>query len=250
MVALLDLIDNALLPRPASHVVNLMGRPSCRNIHDRLLAAYGPSGWWPGNSAFEVMVGAVLTQNTAWANVEKAIANLRSANLLSPQAIIGTRSTRLAKLIRPSGYFNVKTKRLRALCHWVIDQGGIENIQRVPTSELRVALLQVCGVGPETADDILLYAFRRPVFVIDTYTRRIFSRLGLITGTEDYEALRESFEVALGQDASLYNEYHALIVRHAKDVCRKKPLCERCCLARACSYVAGTSLGPRVSEKS
>jgi endonuclease-3 related protein len=214
-----------------------MGSPNWRDIYDRLLAAYGPAGWWPGDSAFEIMVGAVLTQNTAWANVEKAIANLRSANLLSPQAIIDTRSTRLAKLIRPSGYFNVKTKRLRALCHWVIDQGGIDNIHTLSTAELRAALLEVHG-----------YAFRRPVFVIDTYTRRIFSRLGLITGAEDYEGLRESFEVALGEDTSLYNEYHALIVRHAKEACRKKPLCQGCCLAPVCSYGAGTSLGTDIAQ--
>jgi len=131
-----------------------MGSPNWRGIYDRLLAAYGPSGWWPGDSAFEIMVGAVLTQNTAWANVEKAIANLRIANLLSPRAIIDTRSTRLAKLIRPSGYFNVKAKRLRALCHWVIDQGGIDNIHTSSTAELRAALLGVHGMGPETADDI------------------------------------------------------------------------------------------------
>lgn len=212
-----------------------MGSPGWRDIYDSLLAAYGPSDWWPGDSAFEIMVGAVLTQNTAWANVEKAIANLRSANLLSAQAIIDTRCARLAKLIRPSGYFNVKTKRLRALCRWVIDQGAVDNIHRLSTAELRSALLEVHGVGPETADDILLYAFRRPVFVIDAYTRRIFSRLGLIAGTEDYEALRERVEVALGKDATLYNEYHALIVRHAKDACRKKPLCQRCCLAPVCS---------------
>ena len=225
-----------------------MASPNWRDIYDRLLAAYGPSDWWPGDSAFEIMVGAVLTQNTAWANVEKAIANLRNANLLSPQAIIDTRSTRLAKLIRPSGYFNVKTKRLRALCHWVIDQGGIDNIDRLSTGDLRAALLEVHGVGPETADDILLYAFRHPVFVIDTYTRRIFSRLGSITGTEDYEVLRKSFEVALGEDTSLYSEYHALIVRHAKDACRKKPLCQGCCLARVCSYGAGTSLGADIAQ--
>ncbi len=225
-----------------------MGSPNWRDIYDRLLAAYGPSGWWPGDSTFEIMVGAVLTQNTAWANVEKAIANLRSANFLSPQAIIDTHSTRLAKLIRPSGYFNVKTKRLRALCHWVIDQGGIDNIHTLSTAELRAALLEVHGVGPETADDILLYAFRRPVFVIDTYTRRIFSRLGLITGAEDYEGLRESFEVALGEDTSLYNEYHALIVRHAKEACRKKPLCQGCCLTPVCSYGAGTSLGTDIAQ--
>lgn len=223
-----------------------MASPCWRDIYDRLLAAYGPSNWWPGDSEFEMMVGAVLTQNTAWTNVEKAIANLRSANLLSPKVIIDTRQMRLAKLIRPSGYFNVKAKRLRALCHWVNDRDGISNLHRLSTAELRAALLEVHGVGPETADAILLYAFHRPVFVIDAYTRRIFSRLGLIMGTEAYETLRGVFEVALGEDTSLYNEYHALIVRHAKDTCRKKPLCQACCLAPVCSYATGTRAGSPV----
>lgn len=215
-----------------------MGSASRRRIYQELLAVYGPSGWWPGDSEFEILVGAVLTQNTAWTNVEKALANLKSANLLSPQAVIDTEPARLAKLIRPSGYFNVKTKRLRAICLWVVERGGIDNLHKLSTAELRAALLEVHGVGPETADDILLYAFRRPVFVVDAYTRRIFSRLGLITGTEHYETLRQSFEMALGEDISVYCEYHALIVRHAKHVCRKTPLCEQCCLAPMCGWVA------------
>lgn len=211
-----------------------MKSPGYRNIFERLLAAYGPRHWWPGDSTFEVMVGAVLTQNTAWTNVEKAITNLKRAKALSPGAIVKTHPRRLARLIRPSGYFNVKAKRLRALCCWIEEQGGVKEIARMPTETLRPALLAIRGIGPETADDILLYAFHRPVFVIDAYTRRIFARLGLIKGKEHYETLRRSFEDALGEDVPLYNEYHALIVRHGKETCRKKPLCEVCCLGKIC----------------
>ncbi|MFQ5754677.1 MAG: endonuclease III domain-containing protein [Acidiferrobacterales bacterium] len=206
-----------------------------RGTFERLFAAYGPRGWWPGDSIFEIMVGAVLTQNTAWTNVEKAISNLRHAKALSPEAIVGAHPRRLASLIRPSGYFNVKARRLRALCRWLLAQGGIKKLARMDTQALRLALLSVHGVGRETADDILLYAFARPVFVIDAYTRRIFTRLGMIAGTEDYEGLRRMFEQVLGADVALYNEYHALIVRHGKDVCRKKPQCNSCCLAAICS---------------
>lgn len=208
---------------------------SYRDIYKTLFAAYGPRHWWPGNSAFEVMVGAVLTQNTAWINVEKAIVNLKQAKLLSPQAIVRTPPKRLASLIRPSGYFNVKAKRLRALCRWVVDRGGVKRVGGIPTEELRPALLAVHGIGPETADDILLYAFQRPVFVVDAYTRRVFTRLGLIAGTEGYESLRGNFETALDKHVTLYNEYHALIVRHGKETCRKKPLCHVCCLAKVCA---------------
>lgn len=211
-----------------------MKSPGYRDIFERLLAAYGPRHWWPGDSTFEVMVGAVLTQNTAWTSVEKAITNLKRAKALSPGAIVKTHPRRLARLIRPSGYFNVKAKRLRALCCWIEEQGGVKEIARMPTETLRPALLAIRGIGPETADDILLYAFHRPVFVIDAYTRRIFARLGLIKGKEHYETLRRSFEDALGEDVPLYNEYHALIVRHGKETCRKKPLCEVCCLGKVC----------------
>jgi endonuclease III related protein len=205
-----------------------------REIYEKLFSTYGPRRWWPGDSAFEVMVGAVLTQNTAWINVEQAIANLKRARMLSVKAIAEAHPKRLASLIRPSGYFNIKAKRLRALCRWVVAQGGLKRLARMSTEELRCALLAVHGIGPETADDILLYAFERPVFVIDAYTRRVFARLGAIEGPEPYETLRRTFEMSLGEDVPLYNEYHALIVRHGKDTCRKQPQCDRCCLATVC----------------
>lgn len=204
-------------------------------VYRRLLAAYGPQGWWPGETPFEIAVGAVLTQNTAWTNVERAIAGLAQAGALSPQAIAGMRLDRLGRLIRASGYFNVKARRLRALCRWYLEQGGHDGLQALETNELRPRLLAVHGIGPETADDILLYAFERPVFVIDAYTRRVFSRLGLLDGESGYEHLRAAFERALGPDVPLYNEYHALIVRHGKDVCRTRPRCGGCVLARRCT---------------
>jgi endonuclease III related protein len=203
-------------------------------VYARLLAAHGRQHWWPGDTAFEIMVGAVLTQNTAWTNVERAIANLKKAGALSPRAIAEAHPRRLAGWLKPSGYFNVKARRLRAMCRWLIAQGGVRKIARRPTHDLRQALLAVHGIGPETADDMLLYAFGRPVFVIDAYTRRIFRRLELIEGNEDYETLRRIFEDALDPDAGLFNEYHALIVVHGKDVCRQRPLCGNCCLAERC----------------
>ncbi|MDH3513780.1 MAG: endonuclease III domain-containing protein [Gammaproteobacteria bacterium] len=198
------------------------------------MSANGHQRWWPGDSAFEVMVGAVLTQNTAWTNVEKAIANLKQARALSPCAIARAHPRRLAGWLRPSGYFNIKAKRLKAMCRWLIAQGGNQALARLSTHDLRHALLKVHGVGPETADDILLYAFDRPVFVIDAYTRRIFSRLGLIGGDEPYETLRGLFESALESSVPLINEYHALIVVHGKDVCKKRPRCGSCILAGEC----------------
>ena len=205
-------------------------------VYWRLHAAHGPQHWWPGDSAFEIMVGAVLTQNTAWTNVEKAIANLKAAKALSPETIAATPHRRLAAWLKPSGYFNIKAKRLRSMCAWLIHKGGTRKIARLPTGALRAELLQVHGIGPETADDILLYAFHRPVFVIDAYTRRIFTRLGLIEGSEHYETLRHLFENALEADVVMFNEYHALIVAHGKNICRKRPMCGGCCLADDCAY--------------
>lgn len=212
------------------------------NVYTTLFDHYGPQQWWPGDTPFEVMVGAVLTQNTAWSNVEKAIANLKGAKLLDAQAIATLEATRLAELIRPAGYFNVKAKRLQNFCRWLLQQGGESVLQQWDDARLRHGLLSVNGVGPETADDMLLYAFDRPIFVIDAYTRRIFSRLGLITGDESYEQLRTLFEQQLKnchterlQQTQLFNEYHALIVIHAKLSCRSKPLCEQCCLRRSCA---------------
>lgn len=205
-------------------------------VYKRLQVTHGPQHWWPGDSPFEIMVGAVLTQNTAWSNVEKAIANLKAADALTPEAIVAAPHRRLAGWLRPSGYFNLKARRLRAFCEWYVQNGGARRLARWPTERLRHALLAVHGVGPETADDILLYAFNRPVFVIDAYTRRIFARLGLITGQEGYEALRALVEKRLGLNAPLFNEYHALIVTHAKESCRPRPRCADCCLARQCAY--------------
>ena len=215
-------------------------RASFHEVYCRLHAVYGPQHWWPGDSRFEIMVGAVLTQNTAWSNVEKAIAQLKRARALSPEAIARAPHARLARWLRPSGYFNIKARRLKSMCRWLIAQGGVRRLARRETPELRHALLAVHGIGPETADDILLYAFHRPVFVIDAYTRRLFARLGLVQGDEGYETLRHLFESALVPSAPLYNAYHALIVRHGKDVCRKPPRCSSCCLAGGCpSRMAG-----------
>ncbi len=211
------------------------------SIYQMLFSHYGEQHWWPGDSAFEVMVGAVLTQNTAWSNVEKAIASLKQQNLLSAKAIIACPADALAATIRPSGYFNVKTKRLQSLCQWLIKQGGIASLAQYNNARLRQMLLSVHGIGPETADDILLYACQRPVFVIDAYTRRLLSRLGLFAGDEPYDKMRLAIEQALSKHLTdteivpTYNEYHALIVRHAKVACTKKsPDCQQCCLQSEC----------------
>lgn len=215
-----------------------------RRIYDRLHRAYGPQHWWPGETPFEVMVGAILTQNTAWTNVERAIANLKAHDCLDPQTILQTRPTRLAQWLRPAGYFNVKAKRLRNYCRWYLARGEYTALAELDDRDLRHALLSVNGVGYETADDILLYAFERPVFVIDAYTRRLFTRLGLVDGEEGYEALRHWCEQGLARcrnKVALFNEYHALIVAHAKEACRKRPLCADCCLLRHCP--TGAMLG-------
>ena len=213
-------------------------------IYRRLLDCHGPQHWWPGDSPFEVMVGAILTQNTNWSNVEKAIANLQQQDCLDARCILACQDATLAEMLRPSGYFNIKAKRLKAFCQWYLDSGGSEVLSGWDTNKLRHALLGVHGIGPETADDILLYAFQRPVFVIDAYTHRIFSRLGLVEEGQAYEHLRSLFEEALGPDVARYNEYHALIVKHGKDLCRPKPRCAECCLKPDCQQgnLAGTEI--------
>jgi endonuclease-3 related protein len=210
------------------------GEAPLRAAFDLMLYAYGPQHWWPGDGAFEISVGAVLTQNTAWSNVERAIARLKEARLLDARAIARADPVRLAECIRSAGYFNVKARRLQAFCRFWLEAGGERGLAARDTAGLRQALLGVHGIGPETADDILLYAFDRPVFVIDAYTRRLFERLGLSRNGEAYEALRHGVERALGPDAQGFNELHALIVRHAKQACRKRPLCEACCLGTIC----------------
>lgn len=212
---------------------------SLRRVYDNLLAAHGPQGWWPADTPFEVMVGAILTQNTAWTNVEKALGHLTSRIPLTPEAVLGVPEPELAALLRPVGYFNVKAARLRAFCEALLAAGGEGALAGEDTASLRHRLLAMHGVGPETADDMLLYAFARPVFVVDAYTRRLFGRLGLLDGTETYEAIRALFEHALGPDRVLFNEFHALIVRHAKDICRaRRPLCAECVLRADCPSAA------------
>lgn len=218
-------------------IMDPMSQPTFYQIYRVLLRAYGPQDWWPGESAFEVMVGAVLTQNTSWLNVERAIANIKQEKAMSAASIAGMKHVHLARLLKPAGYFNVKATRLQNFCRWYNAQGGRRTLQRHATDDLRQLLLSVNGVGPETADDMLLYAFERPVFVIDAYTRRLFSRLHLIEGKETYETLRHLFERSLSrvrQKVDVFNEYHALIVHHAKHVCRSRPQCDTCCLRRQC----------------
>ena len=213
-------------------------------VYRRLHAHFGHRDWWPGDGPFEIMVGAVLTQNTAWKNVTRAIANLEAADALTPEALLAAPFDTVAQWLKPSGYFNVKAKRLRAYCAWYLEQGGFEALRRRRTPVLREGLLSVHGVGPETADDILLYAFKRPVFVIDTYTRRAFARIGLVTGEESYEALRLGFERALGPDVALFNDYHAQIVGLGHFFCRPKPKCLECPLAVCCDFANTTTERP------
>ncbi|MFY9975471.1 MAG: endonuclease III domain-containing protein [Chromatiaceae bacterium] len=219
-----------------------------RGVFDALLGTYGPQHWWPADTAFEVMVGAVLTQNTAWTNVERALQRLAARVPLEAQAILDLPLEALAQALQPSGYFNVKAQRLRAFCEAFIAEGGLERLGALETGELRRRLLAIRGVGPETADDMLLYAFGRPVFVVDAYTRRVFTRLGLLTGQEGYETIRAAFESALGPDPALYNEYHALIVRHGKDLCRPRPRCADCFLLPRC-HAPGDAGQPSPSNR-
>jgi len=214
-------------------------------IYRCLYAAYGPQHWWPGETPFEVVVGAILTQSAAWANVEKAIANLKAAGALSPEGLARLSEGKLARLVYPTGYFNAnypagyfnaKARKLKALVALLFQRfdGELERLLAAPVDELRPLLLATHGIGPETADSILLYAAGRPVFVIDAYTRRLFSRLGVAPRHDTYDAWRVLFTENLEADAALFNEYHALIVRHGKGVCRREPRCDVCPLLEGC----------------
>ena len=201
------------------------------SIYNRLYKFYGPQGWWPGRSRLEVIIGAILTQNTAWANVEKAIKNLKSEGLLSsPSRLHKVNTKKLAHLIRPAGYYNVKSKRLKNFTTFLIAEykGEINRMAKVPTHRLRSELLSINGVGPETCDSILLYAFNRPVFVVDAYTRRIFSRHGFIGNGSTYEFIQAYFMNNLPSEEKKFNEYHALLVRVAKEHCKARPICDNC----------------------
>ena len=210
---------------------------SFSELYDTLYAQYGPQGWWPADEAFEMMIGAILIQHTAWSNAAKAIGNLRAAGLLAPEPIANMTTDRLARLIQPAGVFNVKAKRVACFVRWYLTNGGFDALSELSTPVLRAALLSVHGVGPETADDILVYAFNRPVFVVDAYTRRLLRRYGLLTGREPYAEIRALVEAAMPADPEVLGEFHALVVEHGKMACRSTPTCERCCLQRDCARV-------------
>ncbi len=211
---------------------------SIRRIFDLLLGYYGPLHWWPAETPFEVCVGAILTQNTNWGNVEKAIANLKREGLLSAEALREVSEERLAGVIRPAGFFNVKSARLKEFVRWLFERhvGDLERMFAGDWRKLRDELLRVRGIGAETCDSILLYAGGKPSFVVDAYTRRLFSRLGLVSAAAGYEEVRALFMGHLPADVELFNEYHALIVEHCKVYCRKKPLCGDCFLRTLCPY--------------
>ncbi len=199
--------------------------------YDALLAAHGPQHWWPGRSPFEIIVGALLVQNTSWTNVAPAIENLRRERLLTPSAVARVPVPRLQRLIRSSGYFRQKTKKLKAFVHFLghAYQGSLAKMFHAPMLTLRAQLLAVHGIGPETADSILLYAANHPVFVVDAYTRRMLERHGLAHPNLSYEQVRQLFECSVPPDAALYNEFHALIVHTGKNFCRpREPRCGEC----------------------
>lgn len=208
--------------------------PKLLQAYERLLAAFGPQHWWPGDSPFEILVGAVLVQSTAWRNVERAIDNLRQAGVMEPRALYAAPPAELAELIRPAGYYQVKAKRLRNLLKFIIDEfdGSLDAMFATSLETLRERLLAIHGIGPETADAILLYAGGLPTFVVDTYTHRVLARHGWIGYDADYHEIKEHFESSLPADVSLFNEFHALLVRVGKDYCKRAaPNCDACPLA-------------------
>lgn len=209
------------------------------SVYQVLRKSYGPQHWWPAKTPFEVIIGAILTQNTAWENVSLAIGNLRKQKLLSFQKISKATTASIARAIRPAGYFRIKTKYLQNFLKFSKQEtgGSIQKLLQLPLSVLREKLLRVKGIGPETADSILLYAAKKPIFVVDTYTRRIFTRLGFLSSnTSSYADIQKLFMKMLPANERLFNEYHALIVEHAKRFCRKKPDCRECPLGFRCPY--------------
>jgi endonuclease III related protein len=226
------------LPYLAHHRSPITNHSSClsskkhilKEGFDRLLARFGPRGWWPGDTPFEVMVGAVLTQNTSWKNVERAIANLKDARLLDPRAILDLPPARLAALLRPAGFYRVKSHRLRSFLRFFVERydGCDVAMRRGALPALRDELLAVKGIGPETADSILLYALEKPIFVVDAYTKRILSRHGLCAEEDGYDELQALFMGALPHEVPLFNEYHALLVECGKEFCRTTSRCAGC----------------------
>lgn len=203
---------------------------SLMNMYSRLFSFFGPQNWWPAETPFEVMIGAILTQNTNWRNVEKAIENLKKEGLLSVSELYKIPEQMLAYLIRPAGYYKIKAKRVKNLISHIMENygGNVERFFSLDTGALRGVLLSIKGIGRETADSILLYAAKRPVFVVDAYTHRILKRHNIIWDEVSYEDMQELFMKNLPHDEALFNEFHALIVETGKHFCRKKPLCSSC----------------------
>lgn len=205
-----------------------------RIIYDLLFSSFGPQNWWPGDTPFEIIVGAILTQAVNWNNVEKAINNLKEEALLNPPGIYKIEEKKLALLIKPSGYYNMKAKKVKSFVNYLFTKynGQLEKMFQKPMISLRPELLNIYGIGPETADSILLYAGNYPIFVVDTYTKRIFHRVGYVSKDISYENMQKMFMNNLPQKADIYNEYHALLVKLGKDICIKsKPRCNECPLA-------------------
>jgi len=208
------------------------------DVHNRLLARMGPQHWWPGNGPFQVSLGAILTQAVSWTGVERAMDNLRQAGVMSPEGLRSIPEAELAALLRPAVYFNAKARKVKAFVNYLGDcyDDDFAAMRARDSSELREELLAVHGIGEETADDILLYAVLKPFFVIDSYTRRVFRRLGTGPEKQSYRAWQTFFHDNLPHDVDLFNEYHALIDEHAATVCRPKPLCQDCCLLDICQF--------------
>ncbi len=200
------------------------------SIYQKLYQTYGPRHWWPGETPFEVMVGAILTQNTSWKNVEKAIARLKEKGALNPEHIHRLRESSLASLIRSSGYYRIKARRLKNFVNFLFEEfgGDIVKMKKEGMAPLRKKILEVKGIGPETADSILLYGLEKPIFVVDAYTQRVLSRHGLVSERASYEEVQKLFMNNLPHDERLFNEYHALLVHLGKNVCKKTPECDIC----------------------
>jgi endonuclease-3 related protein len=216
------------------------------DVYHRLLARFGPQHWWPAEEPFEVIVGAILTQSAAWGNVEKAIANLRAARALSPRTLRQLSIAKLATLVHPCGYYNAKAFKLKSLALWLGNHydDDLDRLFAINIDDLRQQLLSIHGIGQETADSILLYAAGKPIFVIDAYTRRTVSRIGLAPAKDNYAAYQAWFMEHLEPDTGLFNEYHALLVCQGKNICRRHPLCPQCCLADICHF--SSNLSPSV----
>jgi len=215
------------------------------NIYRKLYQAYGPRDWWPAETSFEVMVGAILTQNTSWKNVEKAIQKLKGKGVLNPEGIHDLKKTQLASLIKSSGYYRIKADRLKAFVNFLFEEfdGDLKRMGRERLGELREKLLGVKGIGPETADSILLYGLKKSIFVVDAYTKRILSRHKMILENTAYEEVQKLFMEHLPLDEKLFNEYHALLVHLGKTVCKKIPRCDICPIKSIAHKIKGKAHG-------